>query len=122
MQPVRRLMRHCGLWYEPDQSYIYRLYRCVFLCVLLMLVQPQFTFLVANLDDIILATDVSIQLVAEMMAAGKIFGYLFHCRLVKEMLDTCQRQFDQSKCRKKKTKSNRYTDLLSSRKKTKWNV
>lgn len=98
MEPVRRLLRVSGIWFEPTESWRYRLYRCTWLCMLLMLVPPQFAFLRTNLDDMTAATDVSIQLVSELMAACKVFGYMHHSQTISHMLHTFQDDFDSRAC------------------------
>lgn len=96
--PVQRLLRLGGIWFEEDQSWKYRLYRFVCLAAMLMLLQPQYSFLCANMNDMVAATDVSIQLVSEIMASCKVFGYIYYHRTINEMLTMCQQDADRSKC------------------------
>lgn len=94
LAPVQRLLRFSGLWFEPNQSALYSVWRLFCFAVLTMLLQPQFAFLCANLDDIIVATDVSIQLVSEVMASAKVVSYLCHRGALMDLLAQFQRDFD----------------------------
>lgn len=84
-----------GLHFIYSEKHIwYRFYAAFAFTVLCMMFQPQLTYFVVNINELIRATDAFVQVSTEAMTIGKTLTFYWHRRRVMFLLRQMQSDYD----------------------------
>lgn len=77
-----------------EKHWWYKLYASFAFTILCMMFQPQLTYFIVNMYDIIRATDAFVQVSTEAMTIGKALTFYWHRKLVCRLLRRMQHDYD----------------------------